>query len=70
MARLHDFFGRAVAVVTNLLDPDVIVVGGGPAGMRVAATAGEDFVADDQCRRGDASGLAHVRSLNPAFAGP
>jgi predicted NBD/HSP70 family sugar kinase len=27
--RLHDFFGRAVAVVTNLLDPDVIVVGGG-----------------------------------------
>jgi fructokinase len=27
--RLHDFFGRAVAVVTNLLDPDIIVVGGG-----------------------------------------
>lgn len=29
MSRLHDFFGRAVSVVTNLLDPDVIVVGGG-----------------------------------------
>jgi len=29
LARLHDFFGRAVSVVTNLLDPDVIVVGGG-----------------------------------------
>ena len=29
MDRLHDFFGRAVSVVTNLLDPDVIVVGGG-----------------------------------------
>lgn len=29
MNRLHDFFGRAVAVITNILDPDVIVVGGG-----------------------------------------
>ncbi|HEX8331472.1 MAG TPA: ROK family protein [Segetibacter sp.] len=27
--RLHYFFGKAVSVVTNLLDPDVIVVGGG-----------------------------------------
>jgi predicted NBD/HSP70 family sugar kinase len=29
MARLIHFFGKAVSVVTNLLDPDVIVVGGG-----------------------------------------
>jgi fructokinase len=27
--RLHFFFGKAVSVVTNLLDPDVIVIGGG-----------------------------------------
>jgi predicted NBD/HSP70 family sugar kinase len=29
MERLVYFFGKAVSVVTNLLDPDVIVVGGG-----------------------------------------
>jgi predicted NBD/HSP70 family sugar kinase len=29
MDRLIHFFGKAVSVVTNLLDPDVIVVGGG-----------------------------------------
>jgi fructokinase len=29
LQRLHHFFGKAVSVVTNLLDPDVIVVGGG-----------------------------------------
>ena len=27
--RLYHFFGKALSVVTNLLDPDVIVVGGG-----------------------------------------
>jgi fructokinase len=29
IGRLSHFFGKAVSVVTNLLDPDVIVVGGG-----------------------------------------
>jgi fructokinase len=29
IARLHEYFGQAVSVVTNLLDPDVIVIGGG-----------------------------------------
>ena len=29
LARLHEMFGRAVAVVINILDPDVIVLGGG-----------------------------------------
>jgi predicted NBD/HSP70 family sugar kinase len=29
MERLFQYFGKAVSVVTNLLDPDVIVVGGG-----------------------------------------
>jgi predicted NBD/HSP70 family sugar kinase len=27
--RLHYFFGKALSVVTNLLDPDVIIIGGG-----------------------------------------
>jgi fructokinase len=27
--RLHHFFGKAVSIITNLLDPDVIIVGGG-----------------------------------------
>ena len=29
LARLHEMYGRAVAVVINILDPDVIVLGGG-----------------------------------------
>ena len=29
MERLFSFFGKAVSVVTNLLDPDVLVIGGG-----------------------------------------
>jgi predicted NBD/HSP70 family sugar kinase len=27
--RLHEYFGRAVSYLTNILDPDVIVIGGG-----------------------------------------
>lgn len=27
--RLHHFFGKAVSMITNMLDPDVIIVGGG-----------------------------------------
>ena len=27
--RLHHYFGKALSVVTNLLDPDVIIIGGG-----------------------------------------
>lgn len=29
LARLYHFFGKALSVVTNMLDPDVIVIGGG-----------------------------------------
>jgi predicted NBD/HSP70 family sugar kinase len=29
MVRLHDFFGQALSVVTNILDPDLVIVGGG-----------------------------------------
>ncbi len=38
--RLCRFFGKAVSVVTNLLDPDVIVVGGGVGNIDVVYTEG------------------------------
>lgn len=42
IARLDHFFGKAVSVVTNLLDPDVIVVGGGVGNMDNIYTAGRE----------------------------
>ncbi len=38
--RLCRFFGQAVSVVTNLLDPDVIVVGGGVGNIDVIYAEG------------------------------
>jgi predicted NBD/HSP70 family sugar kinase len=38
--RLCRFFGKAVSVVINLLDPDVIVVGGGVGNIDVIYTEG------------------------------
>lgn len=38
--RLTHFFGKAVSIVTNLLDPDVIVVGGGVGNISAIYTAG------------------------------
>ncbi|QEC41408.1 ROK family protein [Pseudobacter ginsenosidimutans] len=38
--RLAWFFGKAVSVVTNLLDPDIIVVGGGVGNIDVLYTSG------------------------------
>jgi len=38
--RLAHFFGKAVSVVTNLLDPDVIIVGGGVGNIDVVYNAG------------------------------
>lgn len=29
LVRLHDQFGRALSVITNILDPDLIIIGGG-----------------------------------------
>ncbi len=40
MERLSHFFGKAVSVVTNLLDPDVIVVGGGVGNIDVIYSDG------------------------------
>jgi predicted NBD/HSP70 family sugar kinase len=38
--RLNHFFGKAVSVVTNLLDPDVIVIGGGVGNIDTIYTDG------------------------------
>lgn len=38
--RLGHFFGKAVSVITNLLDPDVIVVGGGVGNIDAVYTEG------------------------------
>jgi predicted NBD/HSP70 family sugar kinase len=42
MARLHEFFGRAVSVVANILDPDIIVVGGGVGNIGSIYTEGTE----------------------------
>lgn len=41
MHRLTHFFGKAVSVVTNILDPDVIVVGGGVGNIDLIYKNGE-----------------------------
>ncbi len=38
--RLNHFFGKAVSVITNMLDPDVIVVGGGVGNIDSIYTGG------------------------------
>jgi predicted NBD/HSP70 family sugar kinase len=43
--RLHYFFGKAVSVVTNLLDPDVIIVGGGVSNIDSIYTDGKKALA-------------------------
>jgi len=42
--RLNNFFGKAVSAVINLLDPDVIVVGGGVGNIDTIYTAGLESV--------------------------
>lgn len=42
LERLCHFFGKSVSVITNLLDPDVIVVGGGVGNMDDIYTKGLD----------------------------
>ena len=44
LERLHYFFGRTVASVINLLDPDVIVVGGGLGNIDTLYTRGADII--------------------------
>lgn len=38
--RLHEYFGRAVSYLTNILDPDVIVIGGGVGNIESIYTDG------------------------------
>lgn len=40
IARLVEYFGRAIAVVINILDPDVIVIGGGVSNVAAIYTQG------------------------------
>lgn len=42
IGRLCHFFGKAVSVITNLLDPDVIVIGGGVGNVDALYTAGRE----------------------------
>ena len=45
MARFYDRFGRAMATVINILDPDVIVLGGGLSNIKQLYTDGRDRIA-------------------------
>lgn len=45
MQRLIEYFGKAVAVVINILDPDVIVIGGGVGNIDLLYTEGVKEVA-------------------------
>ncbi|HTE31349.1 MAG TPA: ROK family protein [Chryseolinea sp.] len=40
MQRLADFFGKALSVVVNILDPDVVVIGGGVGNIDILYEAG------------------------------
>ncbi len=40
MERLHHFFGKALSVVTNIIDPDVIIIGGGVGNIDSIYSAG------------------------------
>ena len=76
LERWLEWFGRAMAVVVNVVDPDVIVVGGGLSGMPVVYRDGPGAVAkhvfSDDLRtpivpnaHGDASGVRGAARLWP-----
>ncbi len=44
--RLHHFFGKAVSSITNMLDPDVIVIGGGVGNIDSIYTLGVESLAN------------------------
>jgi fructokinase len=79
MARYHDRLARALATVVNVLDPEVIVLGGGMSnvpGVAEAAEAGlAGYVFSDTVvtrvvrnRHGDSSGVRGAAWLWPAGA--
>jgi fructokinase len=74
MQRYFDRFGRALSVVINILDPDVIVLGGGMSNIPRLCTDGRDSVAryvfNDELRtkilphvHGDSSGVRGAAQL-------
>jgi fructokinase len=76
MQRYIDRFGRALAVVINILDPDVIVLGGGMSNIARLYTEGrqhlEHYVFNDELRtrilshvHGDSSGVRGAARLWP-----
>jgi fructokinase len=76
MQRYFDRFGRALSVVINILDPDVIVLGGGMSNIPRLYTDGRDNVAryvfNDELRtkilphvHGDSSGVRGAAQLWP-----
>lgn len=77
MQRFFDHFGQAMATVINILDPDVIVLGGGLSNIKRLYTEGRDCVADyvfnDELRttilpnrHGDSAGVRGAAWLWPA----
>ena len=44
--RLCHFFGKAVSVVVNILDPDVIIIGGGVGNIEAIYTEGKKALKD------------------------
>ena len=80
MQRYLDRFGRALAVVINILDPHVIVLGGGMSNIERLYTEGREHVArhvfNDELRtkilpnvHGDSSGVRGAAQLWPADHG-
>ena len=78
MARYLDRFGHALSMVINILDPDVIVLGGGMSNIDRLYTDGRDAVAkyvfNDELRtrivgnrHGDSSGVRGAAQLWPAL---
>ena len=58
LARYHDRLGRALAAVVNVLDPDVIVLGGGMSNIAGLAEAARRETARWVFAAGSAEGLA------------
>ena len=80
MQRYLDRFGRALAVVINILDPHVIVLGGGMSNIKRLYTEGREHVArhvfNDELRtkilpnvHGDSSGVRGAAQLWPTDHG-
>ena len=76
MQRYLDRFGRALSTVINILDPDVIVLGGGMSNIARLCTDGRERVAhyvfNDELRtrilphvHGDSSGVRGAAQLWP-----